>query len=324
LEVDADERVSPRLRDEIIALVADPPPGVDNAAVPRREVLFGVALGPSVLYPGCITRLFRRDRYRHDPNRTVHEGLWPAGPSAYPSGDLEHILATSLRESVRDLRSYSWLESTQLPEVSGARALVTGIAIRPAVKFVYRTWLLGGWRDGFAGMTKILLDCLYDSLTWVRYAQARRRRTGESGRRDVGVSSGETSNENAGHFGRRFEYSGPVRVAAVAHGVSRTAAAGEWLEAAAREGADVVLITDLARSSSRVRTVPIEGAGPLAVLRAIACEDGRNPIEILAFPSRRWRTAARLLPSHLRGVVPPTSLRADPRQLISAALARRP
>ncbi len=64
------------------------------------------------------------------------------------------------------------LESTQLPERS-LQALVVGIAIRPTAKFVYRTWLLGGWRDGFAGITKILLDCLYDSLSWIRYARAR-------------------------------------------------------------------------------------------------------------------------------------------------------
>src|ERR1700735_889335 len=44
LEIDADERVTPQLRDEIVALVADPPPGVDNAAVAMREVLYGVPL----------------------------------------------------------------------------------------------------------------------------------------------------------------------------------------------------------------------------------------------------------------------------------------
>ena len=52
LEIDADERVTPRLRDEIIALVADRSIEVDNAAVPVREVLFGVPLGPSALYRG--------------------------------------------------------------------------------------------------------------------------------------------------------------------------------------------------------------------------------------------------------------------------------
>jgi glycosyltransferase involved in cell wall biosynthesis len=324
LEVDADERVTPRLRDEILALVAAAPPEVDNAAVPVREVLYGERLGPSALYPGCRTRLFRRDCYRHDPRRTVHEGIWPAGQSAYPTGDLEHILATSLRESLRDLRSYAWLESTQLPDVKPVRAIVVGIAIRPAAKFVYRTWLLGGWKDGFAGLAKILLDCVYDSLTWFHYVRASRR---PANAQRSSASNGSTCGaptDDAGHFGRNSEYTGPVRIAAVAHGERRTAAADAWLEAAAREGADVVLITDAAPSPSHVRTIEIEGTGPLAVLRTIAWEERRNPIEALVFPSWVGRASSWLLPSHLRGGIPAMSLRANPRELISDALHRRP
>jgi hypothetical protein len=323
LEIDADERVTPLLRDEIIALVADPSLGVDNAAVPIRDVLFGVPLGPSALHPACRTRLFRRDRYRHDPRRAVHEGLWPAGQSAYPSGDLMHILATSLGESVHDMRAYASLESTQLPERS-LQALVVGIAIRPTAKFVYRTWLLGGWRDGFAGITKIVLDCLYDTLSWVGYARASRQPSEDRRRSDRVVASGEARGSDGSHFGRSFEYRGPLRIAAVARGARRTAAALDWLAGAAREGADVVLVTDAAPSQPPVRTVEIEGASPLEVLRALAREERRNPIEVLAFSSKRGRAASRLLPAHLRGVIAPVSLRANPRELVRIALGLRP
>jgi (heptosyl)LPS beta-1,4-glucosyltransferase len=323
LEIDADERVTPLLRDEIVALVADPSPGVDNAAVALRDVLFGRPLGASALYPACRTRLFRRDRYRHDPRRAVHEGLWPAGQSAYPTGDLIHILATSLGESVHDMRAYAALESTQLPERS-LQALVVGIAIRPTVKFVYRTWVLGGWRDGFAGLTKIVLDCLYDSLSWIGYARASRQSNEDSRLSDRVVASDEARGSDGSHFGRSFEYTGPVRIAGVARGARRSAAALDWLAGAAREGADVVLISDAAPSQPPVRTVEIEGASPFEVLRAIAREERRNPIEVVAFPSKRGRAASRLLPAHLRGVVAPVSLRANPRELISTALALRP
>jgi glycosyltransferase involved in cell wall biosynthesis len=323
LEIDADERVTPRLRDEIVALVTDSPPAVDNAAVAIRDVLFGVPLGPSALYPACRTRLFRRDRYRHDPRRTVHEGLWPAGQSAYPTGDLMHILATSLGESVHDMRAYASLEATQLPERS-LQALVVAVAIRPTVKFVYRTWLLGGWRDGYAGMTKIVLDCLYDSLSWIGYARASRQSNADSQLGDRVGASDEVRGSDGSHFGRSFEYTGPVRIAAVARGARRTAAAIDWLAGAAREGADVVLISDAAPSQPPVRTVEIEGASPLEVLRAMAREERRNPIEIVAFAGQRGRAASRLLPAHLRGVVPPVTVSANPRELISTALGLRP
>src|ERR1700684_4246437 len=45
LEVDADERVSPELRAEILRFLADVPAGVDLGALPRREILVGHRLG---------------------------------------------------------------------------------------------------------------------------------------------------------------------------------------------------------------------------------------------------------------------------------------
>ena len=324
LEVDADERVTPRLREEILALVNDAPPGVDNAMIPWRQIFLGARLGPSALYPACRVRLFRRECYRHDDRRTVHEGLVAAGRSAYLSGDLEHILAESLRESLDDLCSYTRLESMQLPKMSRARIVVVGVVVRPVVKFVYRVLLLRGWQDGFEGITKILLDCLYDSLTWVRYQflGPRARRMAHFQNANDATDDGRT--DQLRHFGRAsHHYGGPVRIVAIARGARESVAAHEWLEAAVCDGADVVLITDAPPCPARVRAVHLEGAGPLAVLRAIAWEEQRNPIEILLVPGRGGRAASRLLPGHLRGNLTPVSLRTEPGELIDAALTRR-
>ena len=318
LEVDADERVTPSLREEILKLVTNPPPGIDNAVLPLRQVFLGARLGPSALYPAGRTRLFRRDRYRHDRRRAVHEGLWPTGRSAYLHGDLEHVLSDSLRESLRDLRRYTWLESLQIDAETGIRAALIGAAIRPATKFVYRSWLLGGWRDGWPGITKILLDCVYDSLTWVRFLNSRggvRRRTSQPG---------SSANATLGrrHFGHSIGYRGPVRVLAVARGAAQAVGAQAWLEAAAREGADVVMVTDAPVVPPTVRTVHVERFGVL-VLRAIAAESQRNPIEVLACPSRTERVLCRLLPAQLRGFAAPGSLASGPRELMESALNRR-
>jgi hypothetical protein len=313
LEVDADERITPPLRDEIVALLADPPPQVDNAVMPLRQVFLGRRLGPSALYPSGRVRLLRRDVYRHDERRQVHEGVWSAGPAAYFRGDLEHILAESLREAVRDLRAYSRLESEHLPQATAARAVLVGMLVRPATKFLYRAWLLGGWRDGLPGLVKIQLDCLYDALTWARYLTQRRQR-----------AAAGASGAGKGHFGRTGGgSSGPVKVLAVARGVERTGSARRWLELAARDGADVVLVTDAPAAAGRLRSVPISQRGPLGVLRAIAWADQLGGIEVLAVGSAVGRIAARLLPAHLRGGVAPASLRAIPRELIDAARARR-
>ena len=315
LEVDADERITPELRDEILALVAHPPPDVDNAVMPLRQLFLGRPLGPSAMYPAGRMRLFLRARYRHDDQRTVHEGLWPTGRTAYMSGDLQHILADSLRESVSDLTTYSQLEAMQV-QSGGLAGLTVGIVVRPAVKFMYRTWVLGGWHDGWRGMLKIVHDCVYDALTWVGYARSRTAR----------MSADEPQNGDGLGLGRHFgqvNYGGPARIAAVALGARLTASAEDWLEAAARDGADVVLITDETSAGSRVRTVPVEGVGVLALLRTISAEAQLNPIEALVVATERGRAAARLLPTRIRGGAAPFSLRSDPQDVIRRTLERR-
>jgi glycosyltransferase involved in cell wall biosynthesis len=166
LEVDADERVTPRLRAEIEAFLANVPEGVDICAVPCRDLLLGGRLGPSAKYPKYRLRLFRRGRYRHDERVAVHEGLWAFGPTWAFEGDLEHVLADSAGEAIRDVWSYARLEAEQLRGPISPADRVRGILIRPFAKLWDRLLVGGGWRDGWRGLAKISLDCAADALVW--------------------------------------------------------------------------------------------------------------------------------------------------------------
>ncbi len=115
LEVDADERVSPALRTSIEALLQQPPKGVGIAVCALRNRFLGGLLGPSAKYPAYRSRLFRRGTYRHDESLAVHEGLELRELPAILDGDLEHELAATLREALRDTWSYASLESRQIP-----------------------------------------------------------------------------------------------------------------------------------------------------------------------------------------------------------------
>ena len=168
LELDADERVTPRLRASIEELLASPPEQTAIAVCPLRHRFLGRLLGPSAKYPAYRSRLFRREAYRHDEARKVHEGLEPHERPAILDGDLEHALAMTLAEALRDTWSYARLESSHLEHPSGAGAYLKRILLRPAAKIVYRTLVDEGWRDGWQGMLKILLDASSDALVWVR------------------------------------------------------------------------------------------------------------------------------------------------------------
>jgi Glycosyl transferase family 2 len=308
LEIDADERVSPELAAEVRALLADPPPAVRMAAIPRREVFLGRMLGPSTRAPRYGHRLFRRGAYRHDEARTVHEGLWPDSPVVPLEGEMEHLLASTWREALGDALAYARLEAGQRSRPGGSEALV-GILLRPAAKLVYRLFLLSGWRDGPKGWAKVWLECAGDALATVY----RLRGTAQEGA--------------AGGFGQSAPRLGPVRIVGVALGPRRGAGLAEWLDGAAAAGADVSLISP-GTGASGVRTRVLAGAHPGKLARALDAEDQLRPVDAVLPAGRRERLWLHFAPRALRGVVPPLDPGTSPaeaaRSVASATRGAKP
>ena len=296
LEIDADERVSSELAAEIRAFLADPPAAVRMTAIPMRDVFLGAELGPASRYPRYRHRLFRRGAFRHDEARTVHEGLWPDGPTHPFEGDLTHLLASSWGEAVRDARAYARLEGSQRARAGAAEAL-TGIAIRPAAKLAYRVLLYGAWRDGPRGLAKVCLECAADSLATVY-----RLRGG--------------ADDAPGGFGQEAPRLGPIRIVGVALGNAGAERLAPWLDEAAAAGADVSLIAphdyafcrpagDKVHTRTAVRCRCLSGRGPGALVRALDAEDQLRPIDALLLAGRRERRRLRFAPAALRGAVEP-------------------
>ncbi|HET6998421.1 MAG TPA: glycosyltransferase family 2 protein [Solirubrobacterales bacterium] len=285
LEIDADERISPDLADEVRAFLADPPTAVRMTAIPMRDVFLGAELGPASRYPRYRHRLFRRGAFRHDESRSVHEGLWPDGPTHPFGADMTHLLASSWGEAVRDARAYARLEGTQHSRPGAAEAL-TGIFLRPTAKLAYRVLLYGAWRDGWRGLAKVWMECAADSLATVY-----RLRRGVEGA--------------SGGFGQEAPRLGPVRIVGVALDGAGAAQLEPWLEAAGRAGADVALIGPAATDETPVRRRPLRGNGAGELVRALDAEDQLRPIDALLPAGRRERRQLRLAPRALRGAVDP-------------------
>jgi len=321
LEIDADERVSPRLGASMRALVADPPEGVAIAVCPLRNRFLGGLLGPSAKYPAYRSRLFRRDAYRHEDAREVHEGIEPRERPAVLEGDLEHELAGTLGEALADTWSYARLESRHV-EAPSARAAAIGIVLRPAAKLLYRTFVDGGWRDGWRGMLKLTLDASSDGLVWAlalaRRGQAPKART-------------TTGGERAAHFERRP--AGAVKVVALAD-AGEAERARRWLAGLAGWGIDVALVTDgaLARDATGgsgagavgegggVPVRAIAGLRPLAAIRALEMETQMRTTDAVVPVGRRAELVWRVLPFTLRPQIAGLSATLEPER--AAALAR--
>jgi hypothetical protein len=289
LEIDADERVTADLAREVRAMLEDPPAGIRMAALPMRDVFLGAGLGPSARYPRYRHRLFRRDAFRHDESRTVHEGLWSDGPTAALEGELLHLLASSWTEALRDAVAYARLEATQRARPT-ARGALFGTFLRPMTKFAYRLLLYGGWRDGWRGAVRIWLDCLTDSLATL-----------------YSIKRGVASDSAGGHDDQAPRI-GPPRLIGVAIEASRTPDLARWLAQAADAGADVALVAAEAPDTRAVRCRHLDGSGPGALARALDAEDQIRPIDALVLAGRRERGLLHAVPRSLRGAASPLSL----------------
>ncbi len=296
LEIDADERVSPELGREVRAFLADPPAGVRMTAIPMRESFLARPLGPAGRYPRYRHRLFRRDAFRHDESRSVHEGLWPDGPTHPFAGEMTHVLASSWGEAIRDARAYARLEGDQRsrPGPSGA---LTGIVVRPALKFAYRAGVYGGWRDGWRGLAKIWLECAADALATVYRLRG-------------GAADGPEG------FGQEAPRLGPVRIVGLALDPRGAARLLPWLEAAATAGADVALIGADPGRSTPVRRRALAASGLDEFVRALDAEDQLRPVDALLPAGRRELRRLRLVPGALRGAVAPLDPDSVPEQAV--------
>jgi glycosyltransferase involved in cell wall biosynthesis len=317
LEIDADERVTERLREEIEAFVQAPQEDTDVASMPIRHVFLGRRLGPAVRYPTYRNRLFRRSRYTHDETRAVHEGIYANGVTHPLTGDLEHRLADSWHEALADCWAYARLEASHLQPPAGANAYLKGIVVRPLVKFFWRTFVFAAWRDGWQGLVQIALQVATDSIVWTRLLGRRLRHP--SATDHTGAS---------GHFATN-SYRGPARLVAVADDEAGAQRASAWLAAAAAAGADVALIAppNGDRSALPLGSRLLARGRPFTLvwlIRAVDREMQLRSIDaLIGFGPCSERLLAKL-PYAVRGAAPALGEKTDPAEALASGLAARP
>jgi glycosyltransferase involved in cell wall biosynthesis len=148
LSIDADERVTPELRDEMLAMLAAQP-ACDAYSVPRRSSYCGQYIAHSGWYPDRVVRLFRRGTARFSDD-AVHERLVTSGAVGRLRGDLLHSTYADLETMLEKLNRYSSASAGML-RASGKRASLAGAVGRGLWAF-FRTYVLrAGWLDGRMG-----------------------------------------------------------------------------------------------------------------------------------------------------------------------------
>lgn len=182
LWLDADERVTPELAEEIRAIVGKDSPEVDGYAIARRAYFLGRWIRHSGWYPGRVVRLFRRGKACFSETR-VHEQLHIDGRVASGKHDLLHFTDPDLHHYLTKFNKYTSLAAEDM-DAAGRRFAVADLLIRPPFQFVKMYVLRSGFLDGLEGFVLAVLSSAY---VFAKYAKLRerQRRTVSTGDRPV-------------------------------------------------------------------------------------------------------------------------------------------
>lgn len=184
LRLDADEYLTPELRDEIAARLPGLEGDVNGVSVDRRLVFQGCKIAHGGVYPVRTVRLFRRGRGRCE-DRWINERILVDGPVVHFAGELIDENLESLSDWIERHNRYASREAVDLldrdhdflgrsREDAGGRSSGRGAlerlyfllpaGLRAFLFFLYRYYLRLGFLDGKAGTTFHFLQGF-----WYRY-----------------------------------------------------------------------------------------------------------------------------------------------------------
>jgi glycosyltransferase involved in cell wall biosynthesis len=161
---DADERCTPALRDEILALFARGEPEHETYTIDRRCFFLGKPIRFSGWQHDRVVRLLRRGAGRY-PNRRVHADMVTRGEAPVLRNYMLHYMVDDFVEYASRIQRYSWWGAAQSWR-DGKRSGPAEVFGRSVWRFL-RTYLLqGGIFDGMRGLVFCLIQAYGTYLKW--------------------------------------------------------------------------------------------------------------------------------------------------------------
>jgi glycosyltransferase involved in cell wall biosynthesis len=165
LSLDADERVTPELADEIRKRLASQPP---EAAfrMPRVTWHLGRWVRSTDWYPDYQLRLYDR-RAAEWTGRYVHEAVAVRGATGDLRGELQHYAYRDISDHLETIDRYTTYAARQMHE-AGRRAGPQQVVGHPPLAFLRNYIARGGIRDGVPGFIISTLNSYYVFLKFAK------------------------------------------------------------------------------------------------------------------------------------------------------------
>ena len=165
LFIDADERVTPELAEEIQQVIQNE--STVGWWIPRHNVMWGHIMCGGGWYPDYQLRLMRASGAHYDPERQVHEIVVLDGQEGYLKEHLIHYNYDNLAHFKFKQSRYIDFEAKILKD-KGIRAKPWTYLTMPIREFRRRYVSLKGYKDGWVGLQVCGLMSWYMFVTYLR------------------------------------------------------------------------------------------------------------------------------------------------------------
>ena len=171
LSLDADERVTPELADEIEKMIIRhaQDPDLVGFAIPIRTYIGSRWIKGAGYYPARKARLYRKGRFRYE-EAGVHPRALYEGKMLELQGDILHYSCANLAEFVRKFNRETTLEAEKWVH-DGRKVRFLSILRKMVDRFLKNYFLKGGWRDGYMGYVMSLFHSYYQFLSYAKYRE---------------------------------------------------------------------------------------------------------------------------------------------------------
>ena len=171
LQLDADERVSRELAQEIQSVTAQTN-SLNGYWIPRKNFFLNKFLSKGGQYPDYTLRLYKNGKGIL-PAKDVHEQAQVEGERGYLKHDLLHLRDTSFSKYLAGLNRYTDIIAYQLKESKthiNTKTALNFILFKPLYWFVLTYIRHRGYVDGFAGFIFSLFSSFRFPIAYMKYS----------------------------------------------------------------------------------------------------------------------------------------------------------
>ncbi len=175
LQLDADERVSKELKDEIKKILEEKDPEINGYWVPRKNYFLGRYLMKGGQYPDYTLRLYRKGKGRL-PQKDVHEQAVVEGKVGHFKNPLMHLADPTFSRYRLRFNRYTDIFATQIAasKPAGLGGAVRYLVISPAWWFTMTYGRHKGFMDSWQGFVFSFFSSLRFPIAYIKYLRRKK------------------------------------------------------------------------------------------------------------------------------------------------------